>query len=523
MNKTLRLSFSLQNAYRVNTILYAIKQIPLLKRLLPDSLYACAGLKIFGQVLAVLWEIGTFFLGKLLYFLTMVVGVGVLYEQAPTEAAFAHILIFLTFLGAFLNTYLFNPTRDKYYAVILLRMDARAYALTNYFYSLVKVVVGFLPFTLLFGLLADVPVWLCLLLPFFVAGCKLAVAAASLWDYERRGNAPNENKLSRIGWSIGGVLFLAAYVPPALGWVLPLPVSAGIVLLGILAGALSLRRVARFAYYRQMMQEMLSQSLQQVDAAKTAARSATAKAITADARITSRRKGFEYLNDLFVKRHRKILWQSAQRIALVCLGLLVLALLALYLYPDARSGINEVLLSFLPYFVFILYAINRGTGFTQALFMNCDRSLLTYSFYKQPGMVLRLFAIRLRGIIAVNLLPAAVIGGGLALLLYVSGGTDNPLNYAVLLVSILCMSVFFSVHYLTIYYLLQPYNAGTEIKSGTYRLVMMATYLVCFFLMQLRMSILLFGAMCITFCVLYCIAACILVYKFAPRTFRLRT
>lgn len=67
------------------------------------------------------------------------------------------------------------------------------------------------------------------------------------------------------------MLFLAAYVPPALGWVLPLPVSAGIVLLGILAGALSLRRVARFAYYRQMMQEMLSQSLQQVDAAKTAA------------------------------------------------------------------------------------------------------------------------------------------------------------------------------------------------------------------------------------------------------------
>ena len=52
MNKTLRLSFSLQNAYRVNTILYAIKQIPLLKRLLPDSLYACAGLKIFGPAQA---------------------------------------------------------------------------------------------------------------------------------------------------------------------------------------------------------------------------------------------------------------------------------------------------------------------------------------------------------------------------------------------------------------------------------------------------------------------------------------
>ena len=169
-----------------------------------------------------------------------------------------------------------------------------------------------------------------------------------------------------------------------------------------------------------------------------------------------------------------------------------------------------------------MYAINRGTGFTQALFINCDHSLLTYPFYKKPDMVLRLFRIRLREIMKINLLPAIVIGGGLTALLYLSGGTDNPLNYAILLVSILCMSMFFSVHYLTIYYLLQPYNAGTEMKSGTYRFVLSATYLLCFFLMQQRIPILLFGALAILFCVLYCIAACVLVYFFAPRTFRIR-
>jgi len=76
---------------------------------------------------------------------------------------------------------------------------------------------------------------------------------------------------------------------------------------------------------------------------------------------------------------------------------------------------------------------------------------------------------------------------------------------------------------LTIYYLLQPYNAGTEMKSGTYQLVMSATYFICFFLMQLRMPTLIFGILCIAFCVLYSILACILIYKFAPRTFRLRT
>lgn len=193
-----------------------------------------------------------------------------------------------------------------------------------------------------------------------------------------------------------------------------------------------------------------------------------------------------------------------------------------FLRPEVKPGINEMMMTWLPYFVFIMYAINRGTNFTQALFMNCDHSLLTYSFYKQPDFVLRLFQIRLREIMKINAVPALIMGIGLALILFATGGTDNPLNYAVLIVSILCMSIFFSIHYLTIYYLLQPYNAGTELKSGTYRIVMTVTYAVCFFLMQLRMSILIFGIMTIVFCVIYSVVASILVYRFAPKTFRIR-
>ena len=39
MKKTFILSFSLKNTYRVNGILYSLKQIPLVKRLLPEALY----------------------------------------------------------------------------------------------------------------------------------------------------------------------------------------------------------------------------------------------------------------------------------------------------------------------------------------------------------------------------------------------------------------------------------------------------------------------------------------------------
>ena len=523
MFKTLCISFSLKNTYRVNGILYSLKQIPLLKRLLPATLYQVRGFKIFANVLSVLWEVVSIFLFKLIYFMTMVCGVGILYRNTPSQLAFLHILLFLTLIGSYMNTSLFDPTRDKYYAMILMRMNARSYTLVNYGYALLKVLVGFLPFAILFGLDRGVPLWLCLLLPFCVVGVKLSVAAYSLRDYEKNGYVRNENNLQKFAWLLTALLLALAYIPPALGFVLPLEVSAVLWLIWIPAGLISLRRIITFRYYREINQELLSQMLTQIDTVKAATKTASQKTISTDTSITSQKKGFEYLNELFIKRHRKILWKSTIRIANICGFLCCGILLLMVLLPETKADINEMVMTWLPYFAFIMYMINRGTGFTRALFMNCDHSLLTYSFYKQPGFVLKLFQIRLREIMKVNALPALVIGVGLSLILYVSGGTDNLLNYVVLLISILAMSMFFSIHYLTLYYLLQPYTAGTEMKSGTYRLVMILTYMACYAMMNLRLPILVFGAACIAFCVLYSIVACILVYKFAPQTFRLRT
>lgn len=157
MNKTLKISFSLKNTYRVNGILFSLKQIPLLKRLLPETLYKIKGLKIFA------------------------------------------------------NTHLFNPTKDKYYAMILMRMDAREYTLVNYFYSILKVALGFLPFTILFGMGRGVPLWFCLLLPLCIVGMKLFAAAVTLWDYEKRGFGYNENKLSKYVWGCINDCILGEY------------------------------------------------------------------------------------------------------------------------------------------------------------------------------------------------------------------------------------------------------------------------------------------------------------------------
>ena len=43
MLKTLRISFALKNTYRVNGILHALKQIPLLKWCCPTGFIKCGG------------------------------------------------------------------------------------------------------------------------------------------------------------------------------------------------------------------------------------------------------------------------------------------------------------------------------------------------------------------------------------------------------------------------------------------------------------------------------------------------
>lgn len=42
-----------------------------------------------------------------------------------------------------------------------------------------------------------------------------------------------------------------------------------------------------------------------------------------------RKKGYAYFNELFVKRHQKLLWRSAKRITVFALGLLIAAIIAL--------------------------------------------------------------------------------------------------------------------------------------------------------------------------------------------------
>ena len=525
MIETFITSFRLKNTYRANSIIYSIKQFPIIRKILPDSLYKNAGLKILANVISILWEIINIFIGKFIYIAVMIFAALSWY---PTNQAdtFIHLFTFLTLCGGVLNTYMLNPTKDKYYAIVLMNVNAREYGLSNYYYQLIKLLIGFLPFTILSGLLAGVPSWIQIALPFFVVAIKLIVMNYCIYDFKKTNKASNENLPTKFVWGFVAVCLLIAYGGPAINILINPTIFLYIFIISIILGIYSFVKIHNFKDYRKMYKQILTESnvyMQEKNTGTQAIKDTSLKQIELDKNDTSNKSGFAYFHDLFVKRHSKILTKAVKKQSVIILILFIALIIGIEMNDEFKNKMNEILMVYLPYFVFIMYCINRSSSVTTAMFMNCDYSMLTYRIYRTPKVILGIFKERLKTLIKINLLPAILIGGGLALLLYLSGGTDNPLNYLVLFVSIIAMSIFFSVHYLVMYYLLQPYNVDTEIKRSTYKVVQALTYFVCWYMIQIQLPTLSFGIATIVFCIAYSFISLFLAYKYAPKTFKLRT
>lgn len=518
------ISFRLKDTYRANSIIYSLKQFPLIKYMLPVNLYQSRGLKIFGHIISILYELASIFIGKMFYMYLMIFYVLSFYDVSHRDL-FVHILFFLTINGAIINSYMFNPTKDKYYAMMIMKMDAKKYTLSNYYYALIKLFIGMMPFSIILGTNVGLPLWLCLLLPLFVVMMKMNINKSNLKDYVENKIISNENKLTALTYALIALNLLVAYGLPLLDIVVTMKMFIGLCIFAIVLGIKNFFYIADFNAYKSIYKQLLTEEnvyVMENATGQKAVKQQIEKKISFDPGKTSQKSGYAYFHELFFIRHRKILTEAIKKQSIVIVVLAILASIAVVINVQVKMMINMAIMTFLPYVLFVMYLINRGQLITQAMFMNCDHSMLTYRIYRTPRVILNVFKERLKTVVVLNLIPAVLLGLSLAWLLYLSGGSDVILNYGIIVISIASMSVFFSVHYLVLYYLLQPYNIKTEIKSSTYTILQGLTYFVCYFMMGKKMPTLIFGIITIIIAMIYIVVSLILVYRLAPKTFKIR-
>lgn len=530
MRRTFNQIWRVQNATRMNLILYGLRSLPLINRLLPASLFANVGLKRFAFIVTVLSRIFGVFLAKIPYILVVVVLPIQFLKLDP--AVGTHILFCLAIAGAILNADFFEMSKTSYYSLVLLRMNPKEYALSGASYEIVRMFVGFIVAGIVLFPPNAILLWVAVALPIFSISLKTIVVALNIHCFSQGNRSPLRYLFDALHRSVPlfiGVILaciaLAYLLPWAIGFAFP-PIVLGVAAVLLLVPAFfSLRSILRFNSYRAAYHRLFtSDGFRAISESNVAALSTDAmqKRIVYDASQTSQKRGYAYFNDLFVMRHRKMMTQSARTISF--LSLLVVAgfvLLATFM-PETRSNLRNGVLHSLPLMLFAMYFLNRGRSVAQAMFMNCDHAMLTYRFYRDPKVILHMFTTRLWTLLKINTPPTAVLAVGLPAILYTAGGADAPYEYFILGISVIGMSIFFSVHSLVLYYLLQPYNVNVETKNYMMGLADTLTYMFCFGISRFPLSVSVFGVAITAFCILYVAISLLLVFRLAPRTFRLR-
>lgn len=542
MRKTLRQMIYMKAALWVNAFFYYFKRLWGIGAWVPDSIYANKRLKKILSIVAVVIQQLLGFCGKPVY-LFLCVGVPFLslsnshpQLQESGMAFLTQVLLFLSgILGAFGDSQVFSVTRDKITCIKYLHMNARTYIQGCLAFKYLPFALYFLPWLLLAAhllggtLLQGVSLWLMLL--FF----RMLSEAVHVLIFDRTGMVISRNML--YDWAVILLGLAGAYGPAFLGWnwrldiLLLHPVSTVVYL--VLGGAclwyISVgypgyeRKFHRSIDLNYLLSTLLKSSSGSSAGMKEVEMRQKDQALSAADEIKFRKlKGFSYFNALFFARHRRQLVKPVIYRLIVSALLFVSGVVLLITNRALAVKLSANLTAMLPFFVYVMYFMTVADKASRAMFYNCDKDMLHFTFYRQPQTLLRNFQIRL---LRVSLYDLTIAGAvclaaiGFCLMCGTSVFTADLLLFCA---AILLLSILFTVHHLCLYYIFQPYAVSLQVKNPFYSVINAGMYVLCFMCLQIDIGGFAFTMAVLAFTILYIIGALALVYRCAPKSFRVK-
>lgn len=534
MRKTLKIIHRVEAAVRVNLFLYYFSKLPLIGRIVTKEAYADEDIKKTIRVIAGVFHAMKELLTKVLYlFLAMFLPLLMFYGEDPEAGyeAFLYLFFVLSILGTSLfNPSLIEPKQQKYVAIQLMHIPAKDYLFAKLCETYAIKFISYLPVLMLITLLLGKSVLQGVLLAVYVALFHFTGEGIVAWYFKKKGKSIKNSFLVTLA-----VLFvLAAYVPIVFRLKLPMEeilFSLPMLIFLVVPSILFLRYLYDYSEYEQLYfatnrMDALQVNKQQVSreaqfrAVKLKSKDYTQMDAKASELRYGNKKGYEYLNAIFFARHKRLFLKRDFYIILGIAAVVSLLAIALKVVKevDYVTKVNE----YSAVFVFIMYLISTMIEPTRAMFYNCDLSLLKFSFYREEKVILKNFAIRFKYVVFYNLLPAIAMDAGLIILLIVSGSSERIIELIPVLCLILVLAVFFAIFHLSVYYLLQPYTTELGIKNPLYKFVNTVLYILCYMCLQIKKPADLFLVGVLVGTILYSVISMVLVFKLAPKTFRVR-
>ena len=155
MKNNFLISYKVKMAYRVNTVIYSLKQFPLIGKIIPDGLYGNDGLKVLGYIISFGYELFSMLAGKIIYIFLMLY-LPLTMMNSINVGSILNVFLCLSIIGGILNNYIFDVSNDKYYLMIIMKMNVKKYTLSNYIFYLIKLIFGFLIVNSVFFILLNI-------------------------------------------------------------------------------------------------------------------------------------------------------------------------------------------------------------------------------------------------------------------------------------------------------------------------------------------------------------------------------
>lgn len=536
--------FRLDAAMRANKTIYWLGRIPLIRRAVSDRLYHAAEGKLALSGILYAWRAVKALAGKFLYlglffFLPIFLALGGELLRLPEGfGAFCYILLFLSYgSGTLVQPKAVEPSQLKYTCVRMMAMNARRYQLLVGLGHHLGMFAAFTPALMAAGVVFGQGIWTGLLLSVQLAAARLIGEWLHVLLYHKTGKTLGSDALYIVLMVFSSLC--AAYIPAMLlltegraaalspQTVLLHPAFTAVLLA---LGAVCAAALIRYPNYYRLMMDTCRPEQVSAEIARQKASGAQFKDVALrDSDLTTEGEsgltGWPYLQAIFFRRHRRMLYKPAKIVLAILGGITVAGSAALlFLRGEKTAALFTGIPSVLPYCVFFLYLMDNivGTKITKAMFYNCDLALLRYGWYRQPQVVLRNFSLRFTRLVGVNLSLSGAVCVMFTVLTLCAGGQPPLGSYCIFLAALLCLGVFFAVHSLGMYYLFQPYTSDLQVKNPFFGIINYLVYLLCYLCCQIRSTPSWFALLVLAVTILYSAVILFLVYRRAPTSFRVK-
>lgn len=549
-------------AEEINKFIYTLKNIPFIGKYIPEELYARVALKrafaVFAGICSIIGDI----LNKLCYFIfAIVIGVIILVDEKTGFGESGKIILWIFFFmnilaGSFVNSKICACDEKDYLFVRLLRIDARKYFLLKVFKSQITQIIYYTVFMFVAQHIFDGDIKNTLLYMVGFAAFRFIGEAFRLYLNDRFGMPfTDKNKLLYILYNAYTVvIFFAAYGTTFVLLFLKYPMEMKkivfpdicviaanpvFIVVSLILAAFSIRYIINYKNYPFVAKRLAGFSTVMQQKAEVEEVSKVNKNIETDdlkekeigKHIFEEKEGYEYLNAIFFERHKKIFSRPRKLKTVISFIIMAASIVGLIVFKagstakEVNSFANDMWNAMdrvMTIFVFLMYCITSGRSITRALFYNCDHSLMKYGYYRRPDAILKNFRIRLRFMLKSELPMVVVLCVGFVIDTIIIGKADQWVKLLSIIACIVLLSIFYSVVYLCMYYIFQPYTEGGKETGVGYSVCKGVIYVASYSCLQIDTLPQYFAAIIMVITVVGLVAGYALAYLMAPKRFVLK-